>query len=115
MSDSFLDELDEPIRPKSKKPKPGSFSDPTANLRPGAAMQATVKKSLRAGKYIRRQFTFRPEQLGRIRGLARQYRVPEADLMRWMVDYALAAIDDGVQPDTIEVSTTRLASPLEGK
>jgi hypothetical protein len=110
MSDTFLDDLEEPARPKGGK-KTTSFSNPTAQLHPGAAARATVKKSLRAGKYIRRQFTFRPEQLDYIHELARQHRVPEADLVRWLVDRGILALENGENPDTIEVSTTRLASP----
>lgn len=109
MSDSFLDNLEEPARPKGKKAD--SFSNPTAQLRPGAAARATVKKSLRAGKYIRRQFTFRPEQLDLIRELARQHRVPEADLVRWLVDRGIMALESGEEPNEVNVSTKRLASP----
>ena len=97
---------------KAKSGKSGKFSNPTDGLDRGAAERTTVKKSLKAGQYIRRQFTFRPEQLNRIRQLAREMRVPEADLVRWLVDRGMQAIErDGERPDTIDVSTTRLAPP----
>lgn len=114
MADPFLDELEEPARPKGGK-KASGFSDPTAGLRPGAVEQTTVKKSLRAGKYIRRQFTFYPEQLARIRELARRYGVPEADLVRWLVDRGIVALESGEEPDEVDVSTRRLASPRNPK
>jgi hypothetical protein len=114
MTDPFLDDLEEPARPKGGK-KAASFSNPTSGLRPGAATRATVKKSLRAGKYIRRQFTFRPEQLDQIHEWAQQFRVPEADLVRWLVDRGIMALESGEEPDEVNVSTKRLASPRGGE
>ncbi len=92
--------------------RPRKSTDRTQELQTGAALTATARKSLRAGQYIRRQFTFRPGQLDDIATLARRLKVPQADLVRWLVDRGLQAIQrDGETPESIEVSTTRLAPP----
>lgn len=114
MSDQFLDEVfgQEPSPAGRSGRKRKGFDDPTTRIHDGAVERTTVTKSLKAGQYIRRQFTFRPEQLARINRLARSLRVPETDLVRWLVDYGMNAIEhDGVAPQSVDISTTRLLPP----
>lgn len=109
MSDDPFDIFDQlAAQPQRKR----TSTDRTKELQPGAALKTTTRKSLRAGQYIRRQFTFRPDQLDNVATMARRLKVPQADLVRWLVDRGLQAIQrDGETPETIEVSTTRLAPP----
>lgn len=114
MSNPFLDELfgEESAQPKKIGRKGREFDNPALALQGGAVERATVAKSLKAGQYIRRQFTFRPDQLARIKRLAQSLNVPETDLVRWLVDYGMNAIErEGVKPETVSISTIRLSPP----
>lgn len=60
--------------------------------------KATGKKSSVAGKYIRRSFTFRPDQLDAVDTLAAQVGLSKNDLVRWFVDMGIEAVNDGERP-----------------
>ncbi|MGB1253993.1 MAG: hypothetical protein ACPG8W_25515 [Candidatus Promineifilaceae bacterium] len=62
------------------------------------AAKATGKKSSVAGKYIRRSFTFRPDQLDQIDSLAAQVGLSKNDLVRWFIDMGVEAVNDGELP-----------------
>ena len=60
--------------------------------------KATGKKSSVAGKYIRRSFTFRPDQLDAVDSLAAQVGLSKNDLVRWFIDMGIEAVNNGDRP-----------------
>jgi hypothetical protein len=65
--------------------------------------QVTGKKATVAGKYIRRSFTFRPDQLEDIEQVAETLGLSQNDLIRWFIDRGLEAVAKGVKPPIAEV------------
>jgi hypothetical protein len=59
-----------------------------------------------AGQYKRKQILLPPAQLQYIQRQARELRISQAELFRWLIDYGLAALDSGVKPE-IEVVDVR--------
>ncbi len=89
----------QPARARGK-----SFTElPTANARDIAV--ATGDKTM-AGQYKRKQVLIPPAQLEYIRRKAREMRISQAELFRWLIDYGLTALDQGVVPE-IEVVDVR--------
>ncbi|MCA9938206.1 MAG: hypothetical protein KC418_06165 [Anaerolineales bacterium] len=66
---------------------------------------ATGDKTM-AGQYKRKQILIPPAQLEYIRRKARDLRISQAELFRWLIDYGLMALDQGVQPE-IEIVDVR--------
>lgn len=64
--------------------------------------RATGKRSTVAGKYIRRSYTFRPDQLDSIGEWAAYLGLSKNDLMRWFVDMGLEAAEQGERPPIAE-------------
>lgn len=62
------------------------------------AARATGKQATLAGQYVRRSFTFRPEQLEQIEQLAAQLGLSQNDLVRWFTDMGIEAVGQGVRP-----------------
>ena len=65
----------------------------------GRAVRKATGSSVQAGQYVRRTFTFREEQLVRIRSLASAWDVSENDVARWLIDVGLAEVGEGRQPE----------------
>lgn len=66
------------------------------------AAQATGKKATVAGQYIRRSFTFRPDQLASIEQLAAMLGLSQNDLVRWFADMGIDAVGQGTRPPVAE-------------
>ncbi len=66
---------------------------------------ATGDKTM-AGQYKRKQILIPPAQLEYIRRKARELQVSQAELFRWLIDYGLAALDSGIEPE-VEVVAVR--------
>ncbi|HIP72314.1 MAG TPA: hypothetical protein EYH05_13070 [Anaerolineae bacterium] len=64
--------------------------------------KATGKKSVIAGQYLRRSFTFRPDQLDSVEQLASRLGLSQNDLLRWFVDMGIEAVEQGEQPPVME-------------
>ncbi|MCO5206210.1 MAG: hypothetical protein M9928_14340 [Anaerolineae bacterium] len=64
--------------------------------------RATGKRSSVAGKYIRRSFTFRPDQLDDIDEVSGQLGLSKNDLMRWFVDMGIESVGQGERPPIAE-------------
>lgn len=64
--------------------------------------KATGKKSSVAGQYIRRSFTFRPDQLESIEHLAGELGLSQNDLVRWFTDMGIESVEEGVRPPVAE-------------
>ena len=66
---------------------------------------ATGEKSM-AGQYKRKQILIPPAQLNYIRDKAREVGLSQAALFRWLIDYGLNALDNGVLPE-VEIVEVR--------
>lgn len=64
--------------------------------------QATGKRATVAGQYIRRSFTFRPDQLEDIERVASGLGLSQNDLIRWFTDMGVEAVDKGEMPPVSE-------------
>jgi hypothetical protein len=71
--------------------------------------RATGKRSSVAGKYIRRSFTFRPDQLDRIDEVSSQLGLSKNDLVRWFMDMGIEAVGQGERPPIAEEVRHRYA------
>ena len=113
MSDPLNDLFDDldTIKDKPRKSSPSKREGRTKSYRSALAesstdrrrtARATGKQSTVAGKFIRRSFTYRPEQLDSIEQLAAQLSLSKNDLIRWFVDMGIEAVENGVQPPTTQ-------------
>ena len=66
---------------------------------------ATDDRSM-AGQYKRKQILIPPAQLDYIRDKALELGLSQAALFRWLIDYGLMAIDEGIHPE-VEVVQVR--------
>lgn len=66
------------------------------------AAQATGKKATVAGQYIRRSFTFRPDQLEGVEQVATMLGLSQNDLIRWFTDMGIEAVERGTRPPVAE-------------
>jgi hypothetical protein len=64
--------------------------------------QATGKKATLAGQYMRRSFTFRPDQLAEIEQTAASLGLSQNDLIRWFTDLGLESVAQGTRPPVAE-------------
>jgi hypothetical protein len=64
--------------------------------------KATGKKASVAGQYVRRSFTYRPDQLESIEYLAGELGLSQNDLMRWFTDMGVEAVEQGIRPPVAE-------------
>lgn len=64
--------------------------------------KATGKKASVAGNYIRRSFTYRPDQLDSIEVIAEKLGLSKNDLMRWFTDMGIEAVEEGERPPLAE-------------
>lgn len=109
--DDLVSGLDDraPAAPRGARGQPArgrgkAFTEaPLANARDIAL--ATGDKTM-AGQYKRKQILIPPAQLEYIRRKAKEIGVSQAELFRWLIDYGLLALDQGVKPD-IEVVDVR--------
>jgi hypothetical protein len=102
-----LDDLSS-MSPKQKKEpaksKRKSFTqEPEVNARDIAL---AVDDKTMAGQYKRKQILIPPAQLDYIRQKAKELGLSQAALFRWLIDYGLTALDDGVVPE-VEVVEVR--------
>ena len=59
-----------------------------------------------AGQYKRKQILIPPAQLNYVRDKARELGLSQAALFRWLIDYGLNALDNGVTPE-VEIVEVR--------
>lgn len=113
MSDPLNDLFDDldAIKEKPAQSTPSKRGGRTTSFRSALAesstdrrrtARATGKQSTIAGKFIRRSFTYRPDQLDSIEQLAIQLRLSKNDLIRWFVDMGIDAVENGLQPPTTQ-------------
>jgi hypothetical protein len=87
-------------RRKGKRVYRSALDEAQTNRRQMA--QATGKKATLAGQYVRRSFTFRPDQLERIEQTASQLGLSQNDLLRWFTDIGIEAVAQGERPPLAE-------------
>ncbi len=66
------------------------------------AAKATGKKATVAGQYVRRSFTFRPDQLESVEQVASMLGLSQNDLIRWFTDMGIEAVEQGTRPPVAE-------------
>jgi hypothetical protein len=110
--DDLFSDFDEEIKPSrpardsrqpAKRPDKGyrsALDERRTNRRDIA--KATGKKASVAGQYIRRSFTFRPDQLESIEYLAGQLGLSQNDLVRWFIDMGIGTVEQGERPPVAE-------------
>lgn len=76
------------------------LKDPLAHVG-GQSVRRAAGSSTQAGQYVRRTFTFREEQLARLRALAAEWEVSENDAARWLIDIALKEVGGGRRPEVV--------------
>lgn len=86
-------------------------SDPFANADRAKVAKATNKKGVAAGQYVRRTFTYLPEQLDMIVQVAQELNMSENDTARWLVDLGLAAYREGERPE-VEAKVVKVQPKL---
>jgi hypothetical protein len=69
-------------------------------------------ESLKAGQYIRRQFTFLPGQLDMVAKAAKDQDLSQNAAARWLIDVGLRAYVDGERPEIVTVEV-RMEPKLE--
>jgi hypothetical protein len=77
--------------------------------------KATGKTATVAGQYVRRSFTYRPDQLASIETLAEQLGLSQNDLVRWFTDMGIEAIERGKNPPLMEVVRKKYDPHLGGR
>jgi hypothetical protein len=77
--------------------------------------KATGKTATVAGQYVRRSFTYRPDQLSSIETLAEQLGLSQNDLMRWFTDLGIAAVEQGEEPPLAEIVRKKYDPNLGGR
>jgi hypothetical protein len=77
--------------------------------------KATGKAATIAGQYVRRSFTYRPDQLASIETLAEQLGLSQNDLVRWFTDLGIAAVEQGEEPPLAEVVRKKYDPQLSGR
>jgi hypothetical protein len=85
---------------RRSRPGPGGYRSALdeAHTDRRRTAQATGKKATVAGQYVRRSFTFRPDQLQEIERVAAQLSLSQNDLIRWFTDLGLETVAQGKHP-----------------
>ena len=112
--DDLFDDFDQEVKkpaPPAKKASRQSSKPSGRNYRSALderrtnrrdIAKATGKKASVAGQYVRRSFTFRPDQLESIEHLAGELGLSQNDLVRWFTDMGIEAVEQGERPPVAE-------------
>jgi len=109
--DDLVSDLDDRVsmqprgdREQSARSRSKSFREPP--LADARDIAVAIGDKAMAGQYKRKQILIPPAQLEFIRRKARELRLSQAELFRWLIDYGLVALDQGIKPE-IEVVDVR--------
>jgi len=108
MTDDNLDFLDKIEQQGAKRPPKGrgkGFSTGLETVSHKAAARATGGKSM-AGHYKRYTAYLAPESVGRLKEIAAETGLSQAETTRWFVEHMIALYDAGLRPET-EVAVVR--------
>ena len=107
--DNLFEEFDQVAKQDKPARPPASKNSRSSSRRYRSALEeqqtdrrktakATGRKASVAGQYMRRSFTFRPEQLEEIEAWANELGLSQNDLIRWFVDMGIEAVVNGEEP-----------------
>lgn len=98
----------------ARRLRDGALADILDDVADTTARRATgrSKGGMRAGKFVRRQFTYYPDTLQRLAVAARELGVAEAEIARWCMERGLQALEAGERPQVIPAGAV-LARPQE--
>jgi hypothetical protein len=109
MNDSldFLDKLEQQAAERPTRPGRGkkSFSTGLETVSHRAAEHATGGKRM-AGRHMRYTVYLAPETIGRLKEIAADVGLSQAETARWFVEHMIALYDAGLRPET-EVAVVR--------
>lgn len=111
--DDLFDDFDQEVKKQPRQTRPPRQSGGSSDRGYRSALderrtnrrdiaKATGKKASVAGQYVRRSFTYRPDQLESIEYLAGELGLSQNDLMRWFTDMGVEAVGQGVRPPVAE-------------
>lgn len=117
MDDSldFLDKLEKQAaeRPAGKRRGKGrDFSTGLERVSHQDAARATANKRM-AGRHMRYTVYLPPEAIGRLKEIAADVGLSQAETARWFVEHMIALYDAGLRPET-EVAVVRRRLKREG-
>lgn len=108
MTDDNLDFLDKIEQQAAKRPPKGlgrGFSTGLESVSHKAAARATGGKSM-AGNYKRYTAYLSPESIGRLKEIAEETGLSQAETARWFIEHMIELYEDGLRPET-EVAVVR--------
>ena len=108
MTDDNLDFLDKIEQQAAKRPTKGrgrAFNTGLEGVSHKAAARATGGKAM-AGNYKRYTAYLSPESIGRLKAIADEIGLSQAETARWFVEHMIALYDGGLRPET-EVAVVR--------
>ncbi|MEM7113579.1 MAG: hypothetical protein AAF614_14165 [Chloroflexota bacterium] len=99
--DDLLSGLDDlaPTSPRPSKRGRKTFIDESQNQPSARDIALATDDRSMAGQYKRKQILIPPAQLDYIRDKAQELGLSQAALFRWLIDYGLTAIDEGILPE----------------
>lgn len=95
--DELVGALEDLSVPKPKQTRSKLFSQMDGHSARDIAV-ATGDRTM-AGQYKRKQILIAPAQLDYVREKARELGLSQAALFRWLIDYGLSALDEGITPE----------------
>jgi hypothetical protein len=101
MGRPFLNTSPTRKRPKNERVYRSALNEAQTDRRQVA--RATGNKATVAGQYVRRSFTFRPDQLTSGEQIAAELGLSQNDLMRWIADLGIEAVEQGKQPPLAKI------------
>jgi predicted DNA-binding protein len=108
MTDDSLDFLDKIEQQAAKRPAKGrgrAFNTGLETVSHKAAARATGGKSM-AGHYKRYTAYLSPESIDRLKAIAEEMGLSQAETARWFIEHMIALYDEGLRPET-EVAVVR--------
>lgn len=108
MTDDNLDFLDKIEQQAAKRPPKGrgrGFSTGLESVSHKAAARATGGKSM-AGNYKRYTAYLSPESIGRLKEIAEETGLSQAETARWFIEHMIELYEEGLRPET-EVAVVR--------
>ena len=101
----FLDKIEQQAAKRPLKGRGRGFSTGLEGVSHKAAAKATGGKSM-AGHYKRYTAYLSPESIERLKAIAADPGLSQAETARWFVEHMIALYDDGLRPET-EVAVVR--------
>jgi hypothetical protein len=101
----FLDKLEQQAAKRPAKGRGRSFQTGLEGVSHKAAARATGGKSM-AGNYRRYTAYLAPESIARLKEIADETGLSQAETARWFVEHMIALYDAGLRPES-EVAVVR--------